>query len=280
MTTLSQRKNEEMNSLKSLRKDKFKLYGHKGVLYTKFLSIAMIPIITFSAARAIGRAESNKITEYKTTTRTIDLSTNEMIGEKEVIYDEHETTYVATITEYSPWRINPAGVGYIRNCTAYEYITPKDADDNYHISKDDINGNVREKYSFVESKDVLDKNDSLTESTIWVTETYQDKTDNRPSVKFVVPFSIAGVLIGIAADVALILFKVYDKYELERILNRLNKEIKNNNYDINETKNALIEIKNDAIELQKRYNDAVKKYGSLADQFIFDDVDTSFIKRK
>ena len=279
---LSNRKKDKMDTLNSLRNERFKLYAKKGMFYTKFLSLVMIPVITFSAGKAIGKAESNKIDEYKTYTRTVNLNTGKVVGDVKEEWDENETTYVATIIEYSPWRLNPTGSGYISNVTAYEYITPKNVDENYHISKKDISGNIRQKYSFVEPKEVLEENDSLTESTILVTETYQDKSISKKSVKFVVPFAVTGAILGILADIALILLNlgIYDTDGLERILKKLNEKIEENNGNIDDVKNTLLEIKEEALGLQKRYNEAVRKYGSLADQFIFEDIDTSFIKRK
>jgi len=278
ITDLESRKASATSSLKELKKDKFKLYRNKGLLYTKLLSIAMVPIITISAGGLIGKASSDKINEYKTITRTIDLNTNEIVNEPKVVYDEHETTYVATITKYTPWRINPNGAGYIRNATSYEYITPKDVTSDYHITENDINENIREKYSFVEMKDTLEETDSLTDSTILVTETYQDKTDSKKSIKYILPFTIAGTILGIAADIALISFGIYDKYDIQKLIDRLNSRIKDNNMQADEIKDALLDLKNEVLAMQDEYNEAIRKYGSLGEKFIFSD--TIKVKKK
>lgn len=262
------RKNGTIDSLRELKKDKFKLYRNKSILYTKLLSIAMIPIITISAGGLIGKVSSDKIDEYKTITRTIDLDTNRIVGEPNIIYDEHETTYVATITKYTPWKSNPSGVGYIRNATSYEYIAPKDAGDDYHITENDINENIREKYSFVEMKDVLDENDSLTDSTILVTETYQDKSDSRKSTKFIIPFTITGAVLGILIDIALIAFRIYDKYELEKLIYKINSRIKENSTQIDDVKKTLLDFKNELLEIQNEYDEGIKKFGNFEEQFV------------
>ena len=275
---LETKKSRTADSLKERKKVKFKLYRTKSILYTKLLSVAMIPIVTISAGGLIGKASSNQINEYKTITRTIDLNTNEIIGEPNIVYDEHETTYVATITKYTPWRSNPNGSGYIRNATSYEYTTPKDVSNDYHITEKDINNNVREKYNFVEMKDTLDESDSLTDSTILVTETYQDKTDSKKSVKYILPFTITGTLLGIAIDTALILLQIYDKYNIQNLIDGVNSYIKENNMQEDEAKNVLLELKNEALLIQDEYNEAIKKYGNLGENFIFDD--TTKLKKK
>ena len=50
-------------------------------------SAILIPIITFNAGKSIGKVTSDKITEYKTITRTIDLNSGKIIGDSYEIYD-------------------------------------------------------------------------------------------------------------------------------------------------------------------------------------------------
>lgn len=267
LTTLLDEKNSEIT----------KLYINKAILTAKILSMVLIPCVTFGIGNSIGKNASNKITEYKTITRTIDSQTGKIIGDIESIYDENETTYVATVMAYSPWKANPTGVGYIRNVTAYEYIAPDDIEDGYHATKDDLDGNVLEKYKFVESKDILENNDSTTDSIILITETFQDKNDTRKSKKFIVPFSIMGAGIGIVTDVILVLSGIYSLEKIARKLNYLNDEINEYKLDKQMIKNKLINMKHDAILLQNTYNSLVKKYGSFGDEFIIPDIDTKWI---
>ena len=230
---------------------KNKLLKQKYLMITKMISFLLVPVITFSAGHAIGKNSSNKINEYKTITRTINSNTGEIIGEQEEIFDEKETTYVATILEQKPWRQNPTGIGYIRNVTAYEYITPDNIDENYHVSVDDIQGNVIEKYKYIEQKDTLDENDNTNEITILITETYQDKNISRKSTKYIIPFSITGAILGIALDVALSLFNIFNYETAKRILDDLNTEINNNNLSEEKIKEKLLNLKNDIIILKK-----------------------------
>ena len=62
-------------------------------------SLFIFPLTTLLTGNIIGKNVSNRITEYQTITRTIDLNTGEIIGEPNEVYDDEETTYVATIME-------------------------------------------------------------------------------------------------------------------------------------------------------------------------------------
>jgi len=252
------------------------LYINKSLLLTKALSVILVPIITFSAGRMIGKNASNKITEYKTVTRTIDLNTRDVVGDIDYVYDEKETTYVATVMKCSPWRSNPSGDGYIRNVTAYEYI-PNGMDGIHDVTNFQLEGNMLEKYVYIESKESLDKNDSTSETTILLTETYQDKNDNRKSTKYVLPLSIVGAGIGIAIDVALVFLELYDIHRIKEIFDKLDKEIKEyklSNKQINDRLNSLMD---ENLRLHDEYNNAVKKYGHFDIKIVPSDTESTSI---
>lgn len=238
------------------------LYINKSLLLTKALSIVLVPVITFGAGKIIGRSASNKITEYKTITRTVDMNTSKTIGDIDYVYDENETTYVATVLECSPWMSNPSGVGYIRKVAAYEYM-PNGIDGIHDATFEKLDGNLLEKYRYIESKEALDKGDSTTETTILLTETYQDKNDNRKSTKYIIPFSIVGAGVGIAIDVALVLLRMYDFQRIKEMLDDLDAEIREyklSNQEINDRLNKMIEENK---KLHDEYNNAVRKYGNF-----------------
>ena len=253
------------------------LKRRKTILVSKMLSLALIPVITISAGNALGKSTSNKITEYKTITRTINTNTGKVIGDTIETYDEHVTTYVATVLDQSPWRKNPTGVGFIRNVTAYEYILPENASETFHPTSDELKGNLQEKYKYVESKDQLDLTDSITESTILITETYQDKNDSRKSTKNIVPFTVVGACIGLAIDACVLLIRALGYEEAKRRLYNLNSQIKEEKLNEEEIKEELIKLRDYAIKVQNEYNNAVKKYGNLGEQFIFEEIDTKDI---
>ncbi len=174
-----------------------------------FCTLALSPAIIIGVSGHIGKTQSEKITEYATVTREVNLNTNSVIGEEKKEYDDKTTNYVATIIVYEPWKKNPTGVGYIRNATAFEYVTPENVSDDYHISALDINENVREKYKYNEVKDQLSETDSITDSEIHVIETYQNKADSRKSTRYVIPGYVIGSILGIIDEVVLILSGLY-----------------------------------------------------------------------
>ncbi|MBR2827995.1 MAG: hypothetical protein IKE70_02030, partial [Bacilli bacterium] len=67
-----------------------KLRIQKAFSSSKALSYVLIPAVSFSLGNMIGHVLSNRITEYKTTTKTIDLKTEEIVGDIEEIYDEEQ----------------------------------------------------------------------------------------------------------------------------------------------------------------------------------------------
>ena len=174
-----------------------------------FCVLAVSPAIIIGVSGHIGKTQSEKITEYATITREINLNDNSLVGEESKVYDDKETNYVATIIVYEPWKKNPTGVGYIRKATAYEYITPDNVSEDYHIGLDDINENVKEKYKYNEAKDTLSENDSMTDSEIHVIETYQNKNDSRKSTRYIIPGYIIGSILGITEEVLLIMSGLY-----------------------------------------------------------------------
>lgn len=207
--------NDRISRTLSLRDDyEVKLKNGKANIKSKMLELAFIrttlcalalsPAIIIGVSGHIGKVTSEKITEYATITREVNLKDNSIVGEEKKEYDDKETSYVATIVTYEPWKKNPTGVGYIRNAVAYEYITPANVSDDYHISEEDIKDNIREKYRYVEAKDELTENDSMTDSEIHVTETYQNKNDSRKSTRYIIPGYIIGTILGISELIALI----------------------------------------------------------------------------
>lgn len=252
----------------------------KVLLNARFLSLVLIPVITFSAGKYAGKSLSNKITEYKTITRSIDLKTGNIIGDTQEIYDEKETTYVATVLRYTPWRVNPIANGYIRNAIAYEYATPDNVGDDYHITLEEMDGNIVEKYRFTEAKEVLDQNDSMTEETIIVTETYQDKLDNQKSTKYILPLSIVGAGVGIALSVAAVLFDVFGFSRAKFMIEKLNRDIMKYKWNNEEIRNRLLEMQNEAIKLKAEYANIESKYGDISDNVYYVDKNNKILSRK
>lgn len=269
-------KNKTINYLDKNKSELKDLYKRKRILVSKMMSLLLVPVVTISAGYGIGKASSEKITEYKTITRTVDANSGKLVGEVEEVYDEHATTYVATVIEEGPWKVNRNG-GYTRTVIAYEYKTPENAEEGYHASTSDIKKNITEKYRYVEAKDILEETDSTTDSTILITETYQDKTVSRKSSKYTMPFTIAAAFISLFFDLAVLLVPALGYEEAKRRLEGLNREIESKKYDQNVIMQRIENLKEYASEVNKEYNEAVMKYGELGHKFIFDDIDTKSI---
>ncbi len=238
---------------------------NKNLLTLKALSVVLVPVITITAGYRIGKSKSNKVDEYKTITRTINLETGNLIGNQVEEFDEHSTTYVATVLKCGPWHSNNIGNGYIRNVTAYDYITPETANetDDFHITKDNLDGNLIEKYQYIEAKDNLDSNENTTDTTIIITETYQDKTISRKSTKFIIPFTLLGIGLGALISFILAYTKIYDIETIQNALYNLDKKIKERIASNEDIKKELKKLQEYAIELQKELQDVERKYGKI-----------------
>ena len=265
--SLKEQSIEQKSIIRNLRLNKAALKG-------KVFALVMIPVIAVTAGRLTGKALSNRITEYATVTRVVDLNTGEIVGEPSMIFDENETTYVATVTIYEPWRKNPTGVGYIRNAIAYEYIVPEEVSDDYHIQEEDIVGHVREKYRFNEPKDELDENDSLTENVIYVTETYQDKSITQKSTKYIVPMTLAGIGLGAFLDIFLVLLHFIDIEEIRRKLDHLDECIQKEKLSNQEIMDELKQMVQEAESIHRDRMKLEEKYGIEIDDSILNTDDS------
>lgn len=231
---------------------------NKTLLISKILSFVLVPVIGFGAGRLLGKGLSNRITEYKTVTRTVNPYNGNILDEF-VIYDEKETSYAATIKVFSPWRNSPTGNGYIRDAIAYEYLSSQDND--YNTILNDLENNSREKYRYLESKEQLDESDSISQSELLVIETYQDKNDNRKSVKYIVPLTITGAGLGIVLDVVLYMLGIVSIDKMKKEIERINAEIKYKKLD-KQQEMAFLEsererarvLLEDYIDMQERYH--------------------------
>lgn len=267
MDEFNAKKNKLTKKLENNKNTISNLSINLALLTTKTIALVLVPFISIGSGNAIGKSLSNKITEYKTITRTVDFNTGKVIGEPEEIYDENETTYVATVMVYGPWRRNPTGVGYIHNISAYDYIAPNNSEEKINITEEDLEKNVLEKYSYVETKEMLEENDSTIDSTILITETYQDKNFTKKSTKFIIPFTVGGVLLGVLIDVIMVLTGIYDSYTIKRKFKKLKDDIKKYKLDNNEIIDRLNLMKEEAILLQDEYKNVVKKYGNWEEKF-------------
>ena len=240
------------------------------MLISKACSIVLVPIITISAGGLIGKAKSDKITEYKTITRTVDLNTGNVIGDISSEYDDKVTTYAATVLVCDPWRKNPVGEGYVRNVKAYDYVsssntpfiaTAGDSQEGIHDTNRKVDSNIKFKYQYTEATDTLKIGENTTDKSTLVIETYQDKSDSRISTKYIIPFTIGGVVLGALLDVLAILLRVYNLNDIKRIMNRLNNQIESKNMNNECILEELNKLKEEALLIEDEYGNTARKYG-------------------
>ena len=111
----------------------------------------------------------------------------------------------------------------------------------------------------------------MTNTTIIITETYQDKTSSRKSTKYIIPFTLLGIGIGALVSFLLAWTKVYDIKTIQSNLYAIDEEIKKHQLNNVEIINSLTALKEDAEALQKDLSDVEKKYGKI-------NVDSSVLK--
>ena len=258
---------EELKNNKGLIKN---LKINKALLISKACSIVLVPVITISAGGLIGKAKSDKITEYKTITRTVDLNTGNVIGDISYEYDDKVTTYAATVLVCDPWRKNPVGEGYVRNVKAYDYVsssdtpftaTTGDSQEGIHDTNRKVDSNIKFKYQYTEATDTLKIGENTTDKSTLVIETYQDKSDSRISTKYIIPFIIGGAVLGALLDVLAILLRVYDLNDIKRIMNRLNNQIESKNMNNECILEELNKLKDEALLIEDEYSNTARKYG-------------------
>lgn len=258
---------EELKNNKGLIKN---LRVNKALLISKACSIVLVPVITISAGGLIGKAKSDKITEYKTITRTVDLNTGNVIGDISYEYDDKVTTYAATVLVCDPWRKNPVGEGYVRNVKAYDYVSSSNtpfiaitgnSQEGIHDTNGKVDSNIKFKYQYTEATDTLKNGENTTDKSTIVIETYQDISDSRISTKYIIPFTIGGAVLGALLDVLAILLRVYDLNDIKKLMNRLNNQIESENMNNEYILEELNKLKEEALLIEDVYNNTARKYG-------------------
>ena len=161
-------------------------------------------------------------------------------------------------------------MGYIRNATTYEYIVPDNISEDYHISIEDIKGNLKEKYTFHEQKDILEESENMTDSSIIITETFQDKTINRKSKKFIIPFSLLGLTLGAAIDI-LAFFLLKKRLDTNDYMRRINQEIKKSKTKEEKLNEEMSKLEKEAIKIKAEIKRISDLYGIEIDEQLFID---------
>ncbi len=224
--------------------------------------LILTPLVLTLVGSTIGLGASAKIKEYATITETIDIDTGERVGDVSVTYDEHETTYVVSITEYGPWKKNPTGSGYIRSAKTYTYKPNENMSEDDKITREDLfDENTELKYTFYEAKQELEPSDSMENDKIYITQTYQNKEDTKPSKKYVLPGAGAGIGVGLSIDAIYTIFHLSNLYELKRKLNKLHDSLESAKEKQKSIKKRRRDLKTIQQELKNDYEKFIEEYG-------------------
>ncbi len=260
-----QKLQEDRKALKVLRTAQklaiYKLNLGKAALRVKACSYLLVPLIAVGAGGLVGKMVSSNITEYATTTRKYDFETDTEIGTPVVEYDDRETSYVASVDVYEPWHEKPGG-GYIRNVTSYEFEATA-IEGKYHLTKDDIQNNLREIYTVSEVKNKLELGDSMTETSIIITETFQDKNDSQISTKYVWPFAIGSGVIALVVEALAFHLGIIRRFKRRSQIqiDGLDGELFDANNEYERVKKELSGLDTIESNLQERENEFEKNYG-------------------
>lgn len=205
-----------------------KLQVTKKLLENRYLSYILIPAILFTSGFTIGEVTSLPISEYKTTTRTINGETGR---EKfsSITYDEHPTEHVISILECGPWEQISKNY-YSREVVSYDIDLEKVLNKDYRISYADLDEKTYEKYRYIEYGNSIPEGESTEYATIRIQETIQDKSVMRRSQKYVVPGSLAGIAVGLIIDAIIKYRRVLDRYEIYDYLEYIEKQLREAEY--------------------------------------------------
>lgn len=248
------------NQLRQVKKEQLVLDMKNFVLKGKKYLI-LTPLVLTIAGGTLGYAKSSQTTLYRTITESYNVDTEEPVDEPYYVYDEHKTSYVATVTVYGPWRKNPNGTGYLRTAEAYTY-TPKE-DSNEKITREDLfDDETRLKYKYTQQKSQLEDSDSMENCEIIITQTYQDADDTKKSTKYTLPAAALGLLIGLFVA---FMTKSTKGYYIEKEFYRAKKrseELEEIIREINKKLESPGNLDGAVEDLKSAYNNFIEIYGS------------------
>ena len=248
------------NQLRQVKKEQLVLDMKNFVLKGKKYLI-LTPLVLTIAGGALGYAKSSQTTLYRTITESYNVDTEEPVDEPYYVYDEHKTSYVATVIVYGPWRKNPNGTGYLRAAEAYTY-TPKE-DSNKKITREDLfDDETRLKYKYTQRKSQLEDSDSMENYEIIIKQTYQDADDTKKSTKYTLPAAALGLLIGLFVA---FMTKSTKGYYIEKEFYRVKKrseELEEIIREINKKLESPGNLDGAVEDLRSAYNNFIEIYGS------------------
>ncbi len=234
----------------------------KKVLFSLALvPVVMIPLSCPFFGNKIGKNLSSKVLLTKTYTTTVDMDTGEVISSSED-YKELNTSYVASVTIFDPWKKNISGSSYSRNGIVYDYTIPEEdlLDENFHLTPDTIDyNNLVKKYPIEVSTASVSDSKYLTDNQIYVTETYQDFNDVVPSTKYNTPYTVGGIGVGVILGTTEVLaYYLWLKNWIEQYQKSQRKSLKENEEETINTNKTLKLTLEEQKSVQKEYDNLTK----------------------
>ena len=96
---------------------------------------------------------------------------------------------------------------------------------DYRINHADIEENQVKKYQYIEYRKSIPDGESMEHSTIIIQETKQDKSVAKKSQKYIIPASIAGIILGAIIDYIINENRLLDSYTIEAYIDEIERKI-------------------------------------------------------
>ena len=250
-----------LDIIEETHKDIKKVGKSKRSLRFRSLVFVLAPLVFIGSGLVVGKHLSNKHDMYATITRNIDLKTGAVIGEVKKSYNQLELDYEATVTAYGPWRVDNTGNGYLRDVINYTYIPSRELGETYYPTMDNLEGHIREKNRYIETKKELDENDSMTDVVMQVKETYQDRSDTRKSIIPTITLIYVGLVLGVGIDIILCFEGVLDMLHIKHQVEHLRSCLQDDKEIMEAAKIQLALLESKYYYLKEKNDRLFKKYG-------------------
>ncbi len=178
--SLQTRESETSKKIKNLRLNLRRVRAMIGVW-------VLLPFLGGGAGYAMGSTSW----QYKVTTKSYNMKTNEPVGNDEVTYKTENFYFRIVVKKGLPWEKKKDGTGYIREVLEYEYT---ERNQNKDPDIESILQSVKPTY-YREEKTVLDENDLMDQTEIIISESNMDESDRKSDTTFAIAFALLCFLI-------------------------------------------------------------------------------------
>ncbi len=178
--SLETRESETSKKIKNLRLNLRRVRAMIGVW-------VLLPFLGGGAGYAMGSTNW----QYKVTTKSYNMKTNEPVGNDGISYKTENFYFRVVVKKGLPWEKKKDGTGYIREVLEYEYI---ERNQNKDPDIESILQSVKPTY-YREEKPALDENDLMDQPEIIISESNMDESDRKPDITFAIAFGLLCFLI-------------------------------------------------------------------------------------